>query len=302
MTKIAIIVLNFNGEKYIGKCLESLRKLNTDGLKINFLVVDNASSDNSISYLEQNFSEFDLIQTGENLGYAEGNNVGIRRGLDLGVEWIWIVNPDIEVHPDSLKNLIAFSSSHARAGVLGSKVYFSPGFEFHKAKYKKSDMGKVIWYAGGRVDWDNIQSDHRGVNEVDSGKYDNASRVDFVTGASMLLKSEMLKEVGILDRKYFLYFEENDLCQRAMKSGWELWYVPQSIVWHANAQATGVGSALVDYYTTRNRLLFGMRWAPLRSKLALVRESLRLLYSGRRWQKRGIIDFYLGQFGKGSYA
>lgn len=302
MNKVAVVVLNFNGVDYIGKCLESLRKLNTDGLKVSFLVVDNASSDKSIDYIKQNFSEFDLIQTGENLGYAEGNNVGIRQGLDLGVEWIWIVNPDIEVHPDSLKSLITFSSSHTRAGILGSKVYFSPGFEFHKAKYKKSDIGKVIWYAGGRVDWDNIQSDHRGINEVDSGKYDKASRVDFITGASMLLKSEMLNEVGLLDRKYFLYFEENDLGQRAMKSGWELWYVPQSIVWHANAQATGVGSALVDYYTTRNRLLFGLRWAPLRSKLALVRESLRLLYNGRRWQKRGILDFYLGRYAKGSYA
>jgi len=79
-------------------------------------------------------------------------------------------------------------------------------------------------------------------------------------------------------------------------------YVPGSVVWHANAQATVAGSALVDYYIARNRMMFGLRWAPLLTRLALIRESVKLLFTGRPWQKRGVLDFYLGNFGKGSYA
>ena len=300
--KIVIVVLNWNGGKFISKCLDSLKRLEVGNNDVEVVIVDNASADNSVAMIKKQYPQFHLINNSKNLGYAEGNNVGIRLALGRGADWIWVVNPDIEVRPDSLKKLIEFASGHPKAGILGSKVYFAPGFEFHKKRYKKADLGKVIWYAGGRVDWDNIQSVHWGMDEVDSGKYDTATKVGFVTGASMLLRNEMLGEVGLLDSDYFLYFEENDLCQKAVRFGWELWYVPQSIVWHANAQSTVTGSNLVDYYTTRNRMLFGMRWAPLKSKLALLRESLQLVFRGRLWQKRGIADFYLGRFGKGSHA
>lgn len=300
--KIAIVVLNWNGKKYIGKCLESLRSLQTEDLQVKKLVVDNASTDNSVGYLQKNFSDFDLIINKENLGYAEGNNVGIRAAQEWGAHWIWIVNPDIQVDKNSLLQLIKLGHSHPKVGVVGSKVYYTPGFESHPARYTKIDLGKVIWYAGGKMDWANVFSVHLGLDEIDTGKHDQEVRTDFVTGASMFLRSAMLTRIGLLDRKYFLYFEENDLCQRARQGNWELWYAPASVVWHANAQATVRGSGLVDYYTTRNRMIFGIRWAPLRSKFALIRESVRLLFSGREWQKRGIVDYYLGGFGKGSYV
>lgn len=300
--KVAVIVLNFNGRDYIGKCLESIKQLALGKNEVQFWVIDNASSDKSVEYLKKEFPEFKLISNSENLGYAEGNNTGIRLAQNWGADWIWIVNPDIEVDKQSLSELLKFAVDHPQAGIVGSKVYYTSGFESHPDRYSKSELGKVLWYAGGKLDWQNVQSVHLGVDEVDEGKYNAVSQTEFVTGASMLLRTAMLNQTGLFDPKYYLYYEENDLCQRALQAGWQLWYVPKSIVWHANAQATEMGSPLVDYYTTRNQMLFGMRWAPVRTKLALLRQSIRLQFTGRLWQKKGVTDFYIGRFGKGSYV
>ena len=140
------------------------------------------------------------------------------------------------------------------------------------------------------------------MDEVDNGQNNKEKEVDFATGSSMLIRCDVLRQIGLLDDKYFLYYEENDLCQRIKKVGYKIMYAPKSVVWHMVGQATGVGSSLADYYIARNRLLFGIRWAPWRVKFALVRESVKLLFIGRTWQKRGVIDFYLGRLGKGSYA
>jgi hypothetical protein len=152
------------------------------------------------------------------------------------------------------------------------------------------------------MDWANIIGQHRGVDEADKGQFDKVEETEIATGCCMMIKKEVLKKVGLLDDKYFLYYEDSDLSVRAKKAGYKIVYAPKSIIWHKNAgSAGGSGSALQDYYIIRNRLLFGFRYASARSKLALFRESLFLLLRGRRWQKRGIIDFYLGKLGKGSY-
>ncbi len=298
--KIAIIVLNWNGKEYISKSLDMLKKLDTSDYQVEVVVVDNNSTDGSVKLIKTQYPKFHLIENRENLGYAGGNNVGIRFALENGAEWIWIVNPDVLVDPQALNELLKVATKYPRAGVLGPKIYFAPGYEFEKERYKKSELGKVLWFAGGRIDWDNVIAQHLGVNEVDHGQLDRLSQTDFVTGAALLLNAQMLKEIGLLDPKYFLYYEENDLCQRAVKNNWELWYVPTSVVWHANAQATTAGSTKVDYYTTRNRLLFGLRWsASWRTKFALIRESVKLFFHGRPGQIKGVGDFYLNRFGEG---
>ena len=119
----------------------------------------------------------------------------------------------------------------------------------------------------------------------------------------MLIKKEIFEKVGYFDEKYFLYYEDNDLCQRAKKLNFKIIYTPQAKLWHKNASsAGGSGSALQDYYITRNRLIFGMKYAPFRSKMSLLRESGRFLFNGRRWQRRGAMDFLTGNLGKGSYG
>lgn len=298
--KVAIVVLSFNSRKYITKCINSLQKLKTSA-QTEIIVIDAGSSDGSSKFLREKFPKLTHISSSNNLGYAGGNNLGLRYALDHGADYVWIVNPDVVVADNALEQALrGFADS--LVGVVGSKVYFAKGFEFHKDKYSPKDLGKVIWYAGGHNDWQNIASVHEGINEVDRGQFDQTKKAEFATGASFLIRSATLRQSGLIDEKYFLYFEENDLCQRIRKLGWKILYIPDSVVWHQVGQAAGIGSSLADYYTTRNQLLFGMRWAPWRAKIALFRQSFRLILSGRPWQKRGVVDFYFGRFGIGSYV
>jgi hypothetical protein len=141
------------------------------------------------------------------------------------------------------------------------------------------------------------------VDEVDHQQYEKVEETEIATGCCMLIRKEVFRKVGLFEDKYFLYYEDSDLCMRVKRKGFKILYVPSSIIWHKNAgSAGGSGSQLQDYYITRNRLLFGSKFAPIRSKIALFKESLRLLFSGRRWQKQGVVDFYLGRLGKGNYS
>jgi Predicted glycosyltransferases len=147
----------------------------------------------------------------------------------------------------------------------------------------------------------NILTSHRGVDEVDKGQYDKQRETDFTSGCAMFVRQEVFKKVGLFDKRYFLYLEDVDFCQRARRTGFKVIYTPRARLWHANAASSAVGGPLQDYYITRNRMLFGIRYAPWRTKIALFKESVKLLFAGRQWQRIGIRDFYLRKFGKGSY-
>ncbi len=295
--KVITVVLSFNSKNYIKGCLESLKKCDTE-----VVLVDAGSTDGSSEYLRTNFSELKLISTNKNLGYAGGNNLGLKYALENNVDYVWIVNPDVEVSSDALDEAVKVMQKGDKVAVVASKVYFAAGFEFHKEKYKKADLGKVIWYAGATNDWDNVFAKHFGIDEVDKGQFGQETEIDYASGASMLIKASVLKEIGLINENYFLYYEENDLCQRIKKAGYKLMYAPKSIVWHKVGQAVGIGSSIADYYITRNRLMFGFKWAPFKTKLALFRESVKMIIFGRPWQKKGATDYYLNNLGKGSYA
>ncbi|MDE2590022.1 MAG: glycosyltransferase family 2 protein, partial [Patescibacteria group bacterium] len=203
---------------------------------------------------------------------------------------------------DLLIKLLEQLHTDSGIGVVVPKIYFAKGHEYHKNRYEKKDLGKVLWYAGGTVDFANVYTLHRGLDEVDHGQYDKAEEVGFATGCCLLTKREVLEKVGLFDDKFFLYYEDGDLGERIKRAGYKIMYVPTAHLWHINAGSSGSGSSLHDYYLTRNRMLFGMQYAPIRAKVALIRESARLLISGREWQKIGIRDFYLKQFGKGTFA
>ncbi len=308
MKKVFLIILNWNGGRLTVNCLKSLKNIKTNGLKPEVVVIDNGSTDNSIEEIE-NFNlknknlpfELKILKNKKNLGYAEGNNVGIKYALKNGADYVCLLNNDTRVSPDFLIQLIKVAESEEKIGIVGGKIYFEKGYEFHKDRYKKEDLGKVIWYAGGIVDWRNVYAQHRGVDEVDNGQYDSAEETEYINGCLMLVKRIVFEKVGFLDARYFLYFEENDFCQRAKKAGFKLIYTHKATIWHLNAGSSGVGSDLHDYFLTRNRLLFGMKYAPLKTKLALIKESFRILKKGRPWQKIAVKDFYLFRFGKGSW-
>lgn len=298
MKHVVISLLNFNGKKNTLDCIESLENVRRDDFKLTIVVVDNASSDGSPSEI----SNLKIILNKENLGFAGGHNVAIKYALENGADYVLILNNDTYVDHDFLAELLRVAEEDKSIGILSPKIYFAPGFEFHKNRYSKNEIGKVLWYGGGEMDWANVIGHHRGVDEVDEGQFDNIEETELATGCCMLIKREIFEKVGMFDDKYFLYYEDSDLNIRSNKIGFKTMYVSKSIIFHKNAgSAGGSGSKLQDYYITRNRLVFGMRYAPIRAKFALFRESLKVLLNGRYWQRRGVLDFYLGKLGKGSF-
>jgi GT2 family glycosyltransferase len=298
--KVAIIIVNFNASQYTRECLASLNKLKINNIKVKILVVDNGSSE-KLEIKKDDFKDvgFEIIRSEENLGFSGGNNLAIEKNLN-DFDYFLVLNNDTIHNPDFLQNLVEDSIKND-ADISSPKIYFAKGREFHKDKYNPSELGKIIWYAGGLFDKKNVLAAHRGVDDVDQGQFDKPSETDFATGCCMLIKKDVFEKIGIFDMRYFLYLEDLELSFRAKKKGFKIFYIPTSVIWHINAGSTGgSGSQMQDYFISRNRLLFGFAYSDLRARLALFNESLRLLLNGREMQKKGIKDFYLRNFGKGS--
>ena len=321
--KLAIVVLSFNTKKLLKNCLKSVfRSVNitpevgpdSSGVgrlvshsgSVSIIVVDNGSTDGSAEWLKQTSNikhqaSLKVILNDRNLGFCEGNNIGVRYALAQGYDYIMLLNSDTIIKDCFWEPLVDFLENNEKVGVVTPKIYFAPGYEYHSKRYKKSDQGKVIWSMGGVIDWDNVIGANRGVDEIDQGQYDQPVEVDFASGCCFLARAEVWKRVNFLEEKYFMYYEDDDFSQKAKRAGWKVYYVPQARIWHLNAGSSRVGSSLQDYFIIRNRLLFGLRFAPLRAKFALIRESGRLLLGGRKWQKRGVRDYYLQRFRGGSW-
>ncbi len=300
MTPVAISILNFNGDTETDALLESIDSLFLGNIALTVYVLDNGSKAAYVQKKQYQHFVLVLLREQRNLGFSGGHNKVIHRAMQDGSDYIMVLNNDTILAEDLLRVLLKTAKDTERVGMVVPKIYFGAGSEYHKERYKREELGKVIWYAGGLIDWKNVLASHRGVDEVDRGQYDKTVETDFATGCCMLLSSGVIKRLGLFDERYFLYFEDSDLSERVKRSGLRIVYEPRAVLWHANAASTGgSGSSLQDYYISRNRMLFGFSYAPLRSKIALFRESLGLLQHGRPMQKRGIMDFYLRRFGKG---
>lgn len=303
MDKVFISIVNYNGNKDTLKCLSSIEKLNKKNLVLHTIVVDNKSVQPFAAKDNYKDVNLEIINSEENLGFSKAHNLAIKLALDNKADYILILNNDTELDKDFLVELLKPFKHDEKIGVTVPKIYFYKGFEFHKERYTESEKGKVIWYAGGITDWQNVIGSHKGVDEVDKGQFSRAEETDFATGCCMLVKAEVFKKLGLLNKSYFLYYEDSDFSQKVKKEKYKILFVPNSVIWHKNAGSTGgSGSELQDYYITRNRLIFGLKYAPLKAKLSLIKESLNLLLNGRKWQKKGVKDFYLRRFGKGSYG
>lgn len=280
-------------------------QIETKTFSRHFYVIDNHSEDGSYQQFHHSFSkksDFTLLEASANLAYVGGNNLGINRALNDHCDYILIINNDVLVNPRFLIHLIDFCSSNESVGVVGPKIYFAPDHEFHHNRYSDNDRGKVIWSAGGSIDWKNVYCQNIGIDEVDSGQYNDNTDVDFLSGCCQLIKADVFRHIGLLDNNYFMYLEDVEFCQRAKKAGYQVSYVPDSFIWHINAGSSRAGGgALHDYFLTRNRLIFGLKYAPVRTKIALIKQSLGILLGGTMWQKKAIIDYYLHRWGRGSW-
>lgn len=297
MKKVFLIILNWNRKEETLECLESLKNLRiSKNIDLNILVVDNGSVDGSL----EAFKNYNVLANKNNLGFAAGNNEGMKYALKNNADYIILLNNDTYVDRDLVSELIKPFEGDKKVGAVSPLIYFAKGYEFHRQKYKKSELGKVIWAAGGKLDWANVFGKNDKVDEVDIGKL-KQKEIEFATGACVAYSSNALKKTGLFDEKYFMYYEDVDLSVRLKNKGFKLVFSPKAVLWHKVAQSSGIGSGLNDYFIARNRMYFGMKYASLRTKFALLRESFRLLFTGRHWQRVGIYDYFLGNFWKGSW-
>lgn len=246
MKKIAIIIVNYNGEKDTNELLNSLDKIKTDGNSLEIYIIDNGSTKN-IDYSEKSFPcHYQRNKT--NVGFAVANNQGIKEALKNGADYICLLNNDTTVDPNFLHSVISSFEKDDKIGIISPKIYFYPGREFHKDRYYDEEKGKVIWYAGGLIDWANVYCSHRGVDEVDSGQYNQEAETDFATGCCMLIKKKVMEDIGLLPEEYFAYFEDVDFCIRAKRKDYKIMYQPKSIIWHKNASSSGGSGSRLQFF------------------------------------------------------
>ena len=273
--RVSVILLNYHGYQDTAECLLSIKKAGKHGLAVQTIMVDVHDKDDvenqDAQKLSKSFPEVTILPN-KNTGYTGGNNAGMEYALkNTNPGYILLLNNDTRIHPNLLEELVQAAHNHQNQGFFVPKIYFEKGKEFHSGDYTEEERGKVLWYAGGFVDWKDIYAWHRGVNEVDHGQFDTEETTQFATGCCLLIPVQTLKSVGLFNKKYFLYLEDLELSQRLHKKSEKIWYVPAAVVWHKNAGSTGgSGSQMHTYYFTRNRLLFGTTYAPFRAKLALV--------------------------------
>lgn len=222
--------------------------------------------------------------TGENKGYAHGVNLGIKKAIQDGINHFCIVNSDIIFSANFVQNVKQSLSDNPHS-IIGGKIYYAPGYEYHKTRYQKINLGKVIWYAGGKVDWKNALTPHRGVDEVDKQQFDKKGETEFVNGCLMCFDKSVVEKVGLWNENYFLYFEDSDYCKRAKRKNIKLVYNPKIVIWHKNSQSTdGSGSKLHQKYQRKNQLIFGLKYAPLKTKLHLIYNYCRFIIDNRKLQ------------------
>ena len=296
MTSISIILLDYNSHQLTLETLESLSKVNFKNLDIHTIVVDNASEE-PLVIDEQKFGNLNLtlLRSKKNKGFTGGNNKGIFfTWHHHKPDYILLLNNDTEVDQEFLQKILRTAETKEKVGLVCPLIYFAKDYEYHQDSYKKEELGNVIWFAGGSIDWRNMYAFHRNVDEVYRGQirvtshksqvasekrreipvFDN-EKMDFGTGCCMLIPIGVLDKVGLFDESYFLYWEDVDLSQRITKAGYNIYLSPESKIWHKNAGSTGgSGSEFHQYYQERNRLKFALHYAPLRTKLAVLKEQM----------------------------
>jgi GT2 family glycosyltransferase len=278
--------------------LESLARL--DYPTYTTVVVDNGSTDGSAPAVRERFPEAVVVENGRNLGFTGGNNVGLRYALERRADYALLLNNDTEVTPGFLSKLIGAAEADPLIGVAGPTIYYY-------------GQPNVIWSAGGAIDWQRGSTRMIGLNEPDEGQFGNQARsVDFVTGCALLVRRAVTERIGLLDERFFAYYEETEWCVRAARKGYRIVHVPLARMWHKISPGARADSPLVHYYMTRNRLLFlkAAGAGPEAWLYTLASDYLRTLISwtvrpkwrGKKAQRRMMLramgDALRGQWGE----
>jgi hypothetical protein len=292
---VAVVILNTNRREDTLACLASLRQSCYSDARL--MVLDNASTDGSPEAIRAQFPEVQLLPLTDNRGYAGNNNIGIRAALEQGADWVLVLNEDTLLDPDCLSALVQQGESDPRIGIVGPLVYHAnePG---------------VIQSAGGRLGrhW---LAEHIGQNETDTGQFSTPCDVEWISGCAIMLRRALLEQIGLLDERFFYYWEETEWCLRASRAGWRIVHVPAAKLWHKGVQRDYQPGPSVTYYGTRNQfLLLSKHNAPVHVWFHAWTQALRTLVSWSikpQWRSmrphraalwRGLRDFLSRRWGK----
>ena len=296
--RVFIITLNWNGRDDTIECIASLMKLNYSNY--NIVVVDNGSTDDSVTALREKYKDIVIIENGRNLGYAEGFNTGMRFAAQKGADYFLILNNDTVIDPDALKELVCVAEGDYQIGFLTGKVYFY-------------DDPQRIETAGKYQHPISLVGDRVGNNEIDEGQYDEVREYKFVDDVFLLVRRSVFEKVGGYDPIFFLMFEEADWCARVLRAGFKILYTPKAKIWHKGNKGLGTGrSPIHQFYLARNQIPFIFRnasrryfrkfllsllfsykwpWAPRQLWWLLKAGKYRLLWAYLRGISSGLIWF-----------
>lgn len=293
---IIVVILNSNRRDDCLDCLASISRSCYDNYRV--VVLNNGCDPDALQALHAAAPFAQMVELIENRGYAGNNNVGLELALAQGADWVFLLNEDTVIGPDCLRHLAAVGNADPGIGIVGPMVYHD-------------DERDVIQSAGGILSRWNWQPAHCGQNTVDRGQFEGTRPVDWVSGCAMLVRRALVEQIGMLDERFFLYWEEVDWCLRARKHGWKIIQVPHAKIWHKGVQREYSPTPSVTYYTTRNRfLLLAKHHAPPAAWLASCAQTLRTLVSWTtrpKWRTKrehrdamwqGVSDFVRGRWGR----
>ncbi|MBX9695682.1 MAG: glycosyltransferase family 2 protein [Cyanobacteria bacterium] len=293
---VRILVLHWKGLEKTRSCLESLRTLEFDSYKV--LVVDNGSEDYDGEKLKESFPEIEVLRLDSNRGFSGGCNAGMEFCMEKGCNYIWLLNNDTLVFPDTLSQLVDCGERHPKAGAIGASLV-----------RRDEHGGTVVAHAGiGKIDFLSAKTyllPTQGTEECDC---------DWLSGSNLLLRTSALKQTGLLNDDYFLYFEDVELCFRLRQNGWQCYLVPSARIEHEEGGSTsGDLRTWRYYYHARNRCIFFSENSPghlkplsmMRIGAHFFRRFLTLPFKGGEGKRKlhaefqAVSDFLSGKRGKG---
>ena len=241
--KVSLIILNWNGKDVLRECLHSASDM--DYSNYNIILVDNGSTDGSQDFVQQNFPEVDLIENEENLGFAEGQNIGIRHAIRTGAEYLFVLNNDVKFDRSVLSELVAAFERDESIWIAGPILYHA---ENPTAVQK---TGAMIEWSTGRTPWLRVKRPDRAPLKM----------VEVDSVGMFLAKAALFENIGLFDRKLFTYWEDTDLCLRAKKAGYKVVCVLTARLWHKESHTSRKVPGFRTYYITRNRFWMEKKYA-----------------------------------------
>lgn len=240
--RIAVIIVNWNNLPDTLACLDSLQQCSLADIKI--IVVDNASTDGSADVIAAKRPEITIIRNRENLGFTGGNNAGMKVAFNQGADYAFLINNDAEITNGSMETLVGFMETHPEAWASAPLIYY----------YSQPN---IIWSAGGVISWKKAWTKMIGTDEENKGQFGDAPyQVDYATGCALMVRRTALEKFGLLDERFFMYYEEVEWCTRMRKNGQLIYVVPHASVLHKIMSQTRNESPFVHYFMTRNRILW----------------------------------------------